>query len=226
MSRKDTSGENKRPQRKVTIAVALVLLLFAAFALAVALSDRPGTDDQEGRRYQNPSEYVQITDTISTHGYDYYTSPVLVNDNSSRRDHVEAMIETAYAYKGDPFVNRESGEPGKGVDCSGLVMQACYGAGVDLWPSNPYRHKYGEDKYEWESREIAEMDGLKTVPYEERKRGDLIFYANDNDTVVHVAIYLGHNKIFHSSNSLGGVVITPVDYSEKAHVCKVRRIFN
>lgn len=200
-------------------ALLLVLLVFAA-------SFFKSVRGHDGRRYQNPPEYVQISDEISTHGLDYYTSPVLVNSRSSKRAHIRAMIKTAYKYKGDPFVNRESGEPGKGVDCSGLVMQACYGAGVDLWPSNPYRHKYGEDRYEWESREIAVMDGLKDIPYKDRKRGDLIFYANKKDVVTHVAIYLGHDKIIHSSGTLGGVVISDIDYTDKAHVCLVRRIFN
>lgn len=216
------NAKRRKILRNTVIAAAAALLIIAVgICLNIAAEVR-----ENGRRYQNPPEYVQISDEISTHGYDYYTSPVLVNKYSSRRAHIRAMIRTAYKYKGDPFVNRESGEPGKGVDCSGLVMQACYGAGVDLWPSNPYRHKYGEDKYEWESREIAAMDGLKTVPYEERKRGDLIFYANKEDVVTHVAIYLGGGKIIHSSGSLGGVVITDVDYTEKAHVCTVRRIFN
>ena len=214
---------------KVSLRMGIITAVLSLGLLAILLTigmKTGSTEPSEGRRYQNPPEYVQITDEISTHGYDYYTSPVLVDENSARYDHIQAMIKTAYKYKGDPFVNRQSGEPGKGVDCSGLVMQACYGAGVDLWPSNPYRHQYGEDKYEWESREIAAMDGLKTIPYRERRRGDLIFYANDEGTVVHVAIYLGGNRVIHSSNSLGGVVVTPINYSEKAHVCLVRRIFN
>ena len=215
---------NKVSMRQGIIIAALALALLI---ILVIIGIKTGsTEPAQGRKYQNPPVYVQIVDEISTHGYDYYTSPVLTSKHSSRSDHVDAMIKTAYKYLGDPFVNRQSAEPGKGVDCSGLVMQACYGAGVDLWPSNPYRHQYGEDKYEWESREIAEMDGLRTIPYEERKRGDLIFYANSEGTVVHVAIYLGHGRIIHSSNSLGGVVITPIKYSEKAHICLVRRVFN
>lgn len=201
---------------------APLLMLIIFVAVSVFDLAYPGPS---GRRYANPPGYVQITDEISTHGFDYYTSPVLTDRYSTRRDHVEAMIATAMTFKGDPYVNRESREPGRGVDCSGLVMQACYGSGVDLWPSNPYRHKYGADRYEWESREIAAMDGLMTVPYEERKRGDLIFYANRKGEVIHVAIYLGHDRIIHSSRILGGVVISPPVYNRKARICMVRRVF-
>lgn len=173
------------------------------------------------RYYQNPKKYVQITNKISKHGLSYYTSPVLVNNMSTKKDHIEAMIKTAYKYLGDPYVVCQSRAPGKGVDCSGLVMQACYGAGVDLWPSNPYRHR--SPAYEWESRNIAKHSNLKTVPYSDRKRGDLIFYANGSGTVIHVAIYLGNNKIIHSA--LSGVHVTGMGY-KYGHVCKVKRIFN
>ena len=92
--------------------------------------------DPDHRVYQNPPEYVQITNEIDTHGLDYYTAPVLVNSLSTKEDHIEALIETAFKYKGDPFVEGQSGPPGEGVDCSGLIIQSCYGAGVDLWPVN------------------------------------------------------------------------------------------
>ena len=70
------------------------------------------------RAYQNPRKYVQISNTISKHGHDYYTAPVLVNDKSTKKDHIEAMIKTAYKYLGDPYVVCRSGAPGKGLDCS------------------------------------------------------------------------------------------------------------
>ncbi len=145
--------------------------------------------------YQNPKKYVQIKNKISKHGHKYYTSPVLTDNMSTRKQHVNAMIKTAKKYLGDPYVVCRSRKPGKGVDCSGLVMQACYGAGVDLWPSNPWRHK--KKKYEYESRYIAKMKTLKTVKWKNRKKGDLIFYSRGG-RVMHVAIYIGHGKIIHS----------------------------
>ena len=181
--------------------------------------------DPPERVYQNPSDYVQISDRISTHGYNYYTSPVMTDAASTREDCIEAMIETAFTYEGDKFTNRWSREPGKGVDCSGLVMQAAYGAGVDLWPSNPYRHRWGDDRYEWESRELAKRDDIRTVSYEERERGDLVFFADEKETVTHVAIYLGDDKIIHSYRK-GGVCVTGTDYNDRVHICKIKRIFN
>lgn len=176
------------------------------------------------RVYQNPSGYVQIKDKISTHGLKYYTSPVLTDASCTKKDHIEAMIKTAYKYKGDRYVVCQSDRPGKGLDCSGLVMQACYGAGVDLWPSNPARHK--KPKYEYESRYIAKMSSLKTVSYSKRKRGDLIFFANSAGTVIHVAIYLGNDRIIHSTSVGMRVIVSGMGGGAYGIPCKVKRIFN
>lgn len=155
-----------------------------------------GYYDAAVRYYQNPAGMIQITTTISKHGLSYYVSPCRVNNGSTRSEHIEAMISRAYDYIGDPFVVCQSREPGKGVDCSGLVMQAGYAAGVDFWPSNPKRHL--TPAYEYESREIWKLSTLETVSWANRQRGDLIFYANDYGTVIHIAIYLGNNKIIHA----------------------------
>jgi cell wall-associated NlpC family hydrolase len=118
----------------------------------------------------------------------------------------------------------KSDKPGKGLDCSGLVMQACYGAGVDLWPSNPYRHK--KPAYEYESRNIAKMKNLKTVSFSKRKRGDLIFFSNSVGTIIHVAIYLGNDKIIHSTSVGMRVIVSGMGGGAYGRPCKVKRIFN
>lgn len=158
--------------------------------------DEHGYYDANKRFYQNPAGMIQICDSISTHGLSYYVSPLRVSIGSDRTDHIEAMISRAYDYLNDPYVVCESREPGKGLDCSGIVMQACYAAGIDLWPSNPARHKL--PAYEYESREIWKLDTLESVPWSQRQRGDLVFYANKNGVVIHIAIYLGNDKVIHS----------------------------
>lgn len=158
--------------------------------------DANGYYDASKRFYQNPSWMVQISTHITNHGLSYYVSPLQVSIGSDRSDHIEAMIGRAYDYLGDPFVVCQSRAPGKGVDCSGIVMQACYAAGIDLWPSNPARHR--SPAYEYESREIWKMKNLESVPWSQRQRGDLIFYSNGYGTVIHVAIYLGNNKVVHA----------------------------
>ena len=172
------------------------------------------------RYYQNPGNMIQLSNHPSYHGQSFYMSPCRVNNASTRSDHVEAMISRAYNYLGNPYVVCRSGPVGPGVDCSGLVMQAGYAAGVDFYPSTPYRHTF--PAYEYESREMWKLSTLKYVSWGSRQRGDLIFYCNNSGTVMHVAIYLGNDRIIHSWP--GGVRVSNV-YGW-GNIKGARRIFN
>lgn len=186
------------------------------------------------RKYQNPSSYIQINDTISKHGYSYYVCKVLVDSTSTKSDHIEALIKTANKFKGDKYVNGNSGAPGKGIDASGLVIQACYGAGVDLWPISPSTRP---------SNCVPKLmsSKLKTIKYTSdhanMTRGDLIFFETVEDYYGHVAIYLGYGKIIHASPVTEKVEISTIDDTSKAlsdkykntkvsKTIQVRRIFN
>ena len=103
------------------------------------------------------------------------------------------MISRAYDYLGDNYIIGASGAPGLGIDCSGLIMQALYAAGIDMSPINPVRH--ASPGYEYESANIWASSKFKHVDYKERKRGDIIIYCNEKGTVIHSAIYLGDDKI-------------------------------
>jgi cell wall-associated NlpC family hydrolase len=186
------------------------------------------------RKYQNPGKYVQISDTINKHGYSYYVSPVLVNSTSTRSDHVEALIKTANKYKGDSYVNTKSGAPGGGIDASGLVIQACYGAGVDLWPISPSTRPYNCVPSIMDSK-LASI--TYTANHVNMTRGDLIFFQISDGNYGHVAIYTGLGKIIHASPVTGKVenstieeLIKPVEdggkYGYPESTIKVRRIFN
>ena len=122
-----------------------------------------------------------------------YASPIQTSIYSSRSDCVEAMINRAYDYLGDDYMIGASGAPGLGIDCSGLVMQALYAAGIDMSPINPVRH--ASPGYEYESANIWISSQLKHVSYGERQRGDIIIYCNSAGVVIHSAIYLGNNRV-------------------------------
>lgn len=156
-----------------------------------------------------------------------YVSPIRVNRNSTRSDHIEAMIGTARTYLGTKYVIGASGAPGTGVDCSGLVMQAFYGAGLDCSPINPVRHAH--PGYEYESANLWASPKLKHVAYSERQRGDLIFYQNAGGSVNHVAIYLGGGQVIESWPNAGsggvGVVIRPIANGSRSNIKGVARPF-
>lgn len=152
-----------------------------------------------------------------------YVSPIRVNANSSRNDHIEAMIGRAYDYLGNDYVIGASGAPGLGIDCSGLVMQALYAAGLDTSPINPVSH--AQPGHEYESRNMWSSSKFKHVPYSQRQRGDLIFYQGSNGVVIHVAIYLGNNQVIEAWPNK--VVVAPVRYGSgsRANVKGVARPF-
>ena len=152
-----------------------------------------------------------------------YQSPSKVGSKASREEKIEAMIERAYEYLEDPYVIGASGPPGKeyGVDCSGLVMQGLYAAGVVMSDINPVTH--AQPGHEYESRNIWNSDHFTVVDYEERERGDLIFYSNSQDIVIHIAIYLGDDQVIESWPD--EVQISPVIDSRHNIIKGVKRVF-
>jgi len=152
-----------------------------------------------------------------------YQSPCKVDGRAPREDKIEALIDRAYDYLGDPYVIGASGPPGKsyGLDCSGLVMQALYAAGVCMSDINPVSH--AQPGHEYESRNIWNSDYFTVVDYEERERGDLIFYCNEDGIVVHVAIYLGDDLVIESWPD--EVQISPVLDGRHNIIKGVKRVF-
>ena len=125
-----------------------------------------------------------------------YVSPVRVNPSSTKKDHIEAMIDRAYDYLGSDYVVGASGTPEQGADCSGIVMQALYAAGVEMKGINSVTHSWAG--HEYESRNMWAHADFKKIPYSQKKRGDLIYYKGSSGLVNHVAIYLGDGKVIES----------------------------
>jgi cell wall-associated NlpC family hydrolase len=155
--------------------------------------------------------------------YDAYISPIKVNPSSTKSQHIEAMIDRAYDYLGYSYVYGASGTPSQGIDCSGLVIQSLYAAGVDPYPICSATHAYPENQYN--SRKLSNYKGFKKVSYSDRKRGDLIFYSSySGGPVNHVAIYLGNNKVIEASPNK--VIVNSAKSGRRMKVVCVRRVFN
>ena len=149
-----------------------------------------------------------------------YVAPLKTSAVSSRKDCIEAMISTAYKYVGTEYVIGAAGAPGTGADCSGLVMQALYSAGIDPAPVSPIRHS--RPGYEYESRNLWNLP-MKKVPYSQRQRGDLIFYQSSNGVIIHVAIYLGNDKVIEEWPTKA--VVWPIKNSHRSNIKGVMRPF-
>jgi len=151
-----------------------------------------------------------------------YVSPLKVNLTSTKAQCIEAFIANAYRYVGTEYIIGAAGAPKTGVDCSGLVMQSMYATGLNPYPISIIRHSM--PGYEYESRNFWASPSLKSVAYSDRKRGDLIFYQNAYGTIIHVAIYLGNNKVIESTPP--SVRVSDVINPSYTRIKGVKRVFN
>lgn len=100
------------------------------------------------------------------------------------------VLTTAERYVGARY--RYGGRsPGEGFDCSGLVQFVFGRNGVELPRTS--RQQAGSGR--------ALPRGIAAL-----KPGDLMLFASRGGRVDHVAIYVGDNRILHSSAGAGGVV--------------------
>ena len=128
-----------------------------------------------------------------------YRTPIKVANGAKRNDRVNAMLATAaeYANAGTGYKVGCSGTPGSYVDCSGLIYQCLYSAGINP-SSNIVDHALAIHEYTSANLAADQWLGLSIASYN-LQRGDLIFYARDGrSSVCHVAIYAGNGCIYDS----------------------------
>ena len=155
------------------------------------------------------------------YGIDSYIAPLQTNISSTRSDHIEAMINQARKYLGQPWISGASSSPNYGVDCSGLVTQSLYAAGIDTAPVTSIQH--AQPGNEWNSRDYWADSRLHQVSYNSRQRGDLIFFADPSTGVVwHVGILLDPNTMIESWPY--AVQIHSI-YGNRGTIVGVKRVF-
>ncbi|MGP4016126.1 NlpC/P60 family protein [Saccharopolyspora sp. 5N708] len=81
-----------------------------------------------------------------------------------------------------------------GFDCSGLMLYAFAGAGIELDHYSGYQYQSG-----------------RRVPVSQMRRGDMLFWQ-DGGRIHHVALYLGDGRMVEAPYSGSRVRITPVRY--------------
>ncbi len=112
---------------------------------------------------------------------------------ATRRQRIRTMIRFAMTYRGAEYVWGGAGRPRFGVDCSGLVLQSLYRAGLDPQPISIDKHVQAGYRT---SVHLYNHDRLRHLPLAQKRRGDLIFYRKDSTgDINHVAIYLGHGRL-------------------------------
>ena len=127
---------------------------------------------------------------------------------ATSRERINTMIRFAMSYRGAEYVWGGAGRPRYGVDCSGLVLQALYRAGLDPQPVSIDKHV--RPRYRT-SKNLYAHDRLRHVPLGSKQRGDLIFYRKDSTgDINHVGIYLGRGRMVQAKG-------------DNVHVARVRR---
>lgn len=122
----------------------------------------------------------------------YQATPVLAA-TAGARVRREQMIAFASRFLGEEYVWGGAGPRGDGVDCSGLILQALYSAGLDPQPITVDKHVLPDYRT---SRELYRHDRLAHLSRSAVRRGDLVFWrSNETGRVNHVAIYLGGGNV-------------------------------
>lgn len=147
-------------------------------------------DDRPARRRRDPvrdPHHDRVRDEVR----DDDRPPVLAKPGRMPSASVTAasVVRTANRYEGIRY-SYGGASPTKGFDCSGFVQYVFARNGVDL-PRT--------------SRQIAQIGEPVSMDRDELREGDLLFFAGNGTRVDHVAIYLGEDRIIHSTASGGGV---------------------
>lgn len=155
-------------------------------------------------------------------GIDSYVAPLAVGPGQGRSAHIEAMINQAYKYMGQPWLAGCSSMPGYGVDCSGLVMQSLYAAGIN--PTSCSSIYHGFPGNEWNSRQLFNDPHFMNVSWNDRQRGDLVFYYEPGThVIIHVAILLNPNQVIESWPP--SVMVQPIQNGQRSVIAGIRRVF-
>ncbi|MCY7379155.1 MAG: C40 family peptidase [Gemmatimonadaceae bacterium] len=102
---------------------------------------------------------------------------------------VSRVLETADQYIGVPYV-WGGNTPNSGFDCSGFTKYVFAKQGISLPRTSREQARAGQG---------VALDFSALLP------GDLLLFAEPDDAISHVAIYVGDGQIIHASAALGGV---------------------
>jgi cell wall-associated NlpC family hydrolase len=139
---------------------------------------------------------LSVLATLDSRGVTVHASPKTTPSRSARRAPTAtsataaSVLATAKRYLGTHY--KYGGEsPATGFDCSGFVQYVFGKQGVQLPRTSRLQAHAGT---------ALPLDVAALQP------GDLLLFASTGREVNHVAIYVGNNRMLHSSAGAGGVV--------------------
>lgn len=151
---------------------------------------------------------------------DGFNQPPRTTPQSTRKERVAVMVETARRYLGSEYVWGGSGTPRRGVDCSGLVLQAMYSAG--LHPSGVSLRLHQTTGYSTTDALLADP-GLRQIRLDQVRRGDLVFFtSNRTGAVNHVALALSRHRVIEAVEPVVRVGPLADRSSQRLHAVAIR----
>jgi cell wall-associated NlpC family hydrolase len=156
--------------------------------------------------------------------FDRWQAEPALGLRATPRQRIRTMIRFALTYRGAEYVWGGAGRPRYGVDCSGLVLQSLYRAGLDPQPISIDKHV--QPRYRT-STHLYQHNRLRHVPLARKHRGDLIFYRKDSTgDINHVAIYLGHGRLVEAKGTDVHVARVQRHHPDQTIAATVVRPFN
>ncbi|ACV05521.1 peptidoglycan-binding protein [Kytococcus sedentarius] len=146
-----------------------------------------------------PRTWAAMGFARSTYYIDGWVQQPKLGLSATRAQRVEQMIAFARAQQGADYTWGGAGPYRYGYDCSGLVLQSMYSAGVHPSPITVRLHASPGHRT---SRALYNHDKLPRFAFSQRRRGDLIWYTNSSGWIQHVAIYLGNGYVVDSMYSV------------------------
>lgn len=146
------------------------------------------------------SGYLQVSSSVHCYmGLNEATHTYNVKNVSSLR---QDMVKYAMQFLGNQYV-WGGNDPHTGADCSGFVKYVYnkYRPDISL-PRTSYTQCYCGER-------VSSLD---------MKPGDLLFYAYDNGTVHHVAMYIGNGTIIHAASRRQGVILSAWNYQTPKYI--------
>ncbi len=122
-----------------------------------------------------------------------------------------SIVETALSFQGAPYL--WGGKSILGMDCSGLVQLVFSIHGIALPRDSRQQVNAGN--------RLESLDDLAP--------GDLCFFDHENDIISHAGIYIGQNRIIHSSGSVRVDILDEkgiYDESVKKYIHRFRQAKN
>ena len=125
--------------------------------------------------------------------------PKTPKPNASRKARINAGIRYIKKYLGGIWISGTSSSPAyKKADCSGLAMQYLMAGGIYAKGSGtPMLH--ASPGNEWDSQKLWATHKIKHVPFNSRRRGDLIFFRESYGSPIwHVGVMTSRNTMIDS----------------------------